>query len=506
MKNIYTIFCLILLLPGCKLRSIVSDFPEEMVSFTPYKGNPVFKGTDTNTWDRTIRERGYILLEDGKYKLWYTGYNKKDSDPKSLGYATSDDGIQWKRYPSNPIFSEKWTEDVFVQKVNEKYYMYAEGKNDIAHLLTSDDGINWQEQGDLIIRKVNGDTISGPYGTPNIFIEKDIWYLFYERNDEGIWIAESDDHRTWTNIQDEPVLKRGPEKYDQKMLAANQVVRFRDRYYMFYHATAEDGTGIWTSNVAMSEDLMHWIKYPGNPVIQGDHSSPVLVFDGKKYRLYAMHPSVCLYLPSDFLQADYKGTPFSDNLYKGGPQEIPGKLQCEYYDFGGEGIAYHDSDTINSGSGKLNPADGSYLHDFRMKEAVDISFTKFKEPPIDNNAYNFVQPEKDQLYIGWTQPGEWTKYTIIVKKTGIYKLGIMYTSNQNGKISFDVNDKDATGPITIPTTFNQADTVAWRQWHHWNYIDNIAQITLKKGLQTITLRTVEIGQMNYDYINFAWVK
>jgi len=34
-------------------------------------------------------------------------------------------------------------------------------------------------------------------------------------------------------------------------------------------------------------------------------------------------------------------------------QTIPGKLQCEYYDFGGEGIAYHDSDTINSGSGKI---------------------------------------------------------------------------------------------------------------------------------------------------------
>jgi len=26
------------------------------------------------------------------------------------------------------------------------------------------------------------------------------------------------------------------------------------------------------------------------------------------------------------------------------PQKIPGKLQCAYYDFGGEGIAYHDTD------------------------------------------------------------------------------------------------------------------------------------------------------------------
>lgn len=202
----------------------------------------------------------------------------------------------------------------------------------------------------------------------------------------------------------------------------------------------------------------------------------------------------------------YKGAPYADSLYHAGPQAIPGKLQCEYYDIGGEGIAYHDSDSINSGSGKLNPADGSYLHEFRMNEAVDISFTKFRDPAIDNNPYNLAEPEKDQLYVGWTQPGEWTKYTVSVEKSGTYQLGIMYTSNQNGKISLSVNDKDATGPIPIPSTFVKADTVAWRQWHHWNYIDQIARIVLKKGIQTITLHTVETGQMNYDFINFKLTK
>jgi len=205
-------------------------------------------------------------------------------------------------------------------------------------------------------------------------------------------------------------------------------------------------------------------------------------------------------------KSNYKGTPFSDSLYKSGPQTIPGKLQCEYYDFGGEGVAFHDSDSINSGSGKLNPPDGSYLHEFRMKEAVDISFTKFRDPAIDNSPYNFVEPKKDQFYVGWTAPGEWTKYTVNVEKTGTYQLGIMYTSNQNGKISLSVNDIDKTGPILITSTFVMADTIAWRQWHHWNYLENIARIDLKKGVQTLTIHTVEIGQMNYDYINFELVK
>ena len=201
-------------------------------------------------------------------------------------------------------------------------------------------------------------------------------------------------------------------------------------------------------------------------------------------------------------QGKYSGIPYEDSIYQGGAQKVPGKLQCEYYDLGGEGIAYHDSDSVNSGSGGLNKADGSYLHEFRMDEAVDISYTKFQDPPIDNTPYNLVEQEKDQLYIGWTEPGEWTKYTIQVEIAGTYDLGLMYTANQEGIISFSINDLDVSGPIVVPTTFVAEDTVAFRQWHHWNYIDNIAQLELKKGIQTFTIHTVEIGSMNYEYVNF----
>jgi hypothetical protein len=202
----------------------------------------------------------------------------------------------------------------------------------------------------------------------------------------------------------------------------------------------------------------------------------------------------------------YQGNPFKDSKYMGGPQTIPGKIQCEYYDFGGEGISFHDTDTINSGSGGLNPSDGTYLNEFRMHEPVDISYTKFRDPAIDNSPYNFVEPEKDQLYVGWTKPGEWIKYTVNVEKTGTYQLGIMYTSNKDGKISISVNDLEATVPLLIPSTAVASETVTWRQWHHWNYLDDIARIDLKKGKQTITIHTVDKGDMNYDYINFKRLK
>ncbi len=49
----------------------------------------------------------------------------------------------------------------------------------------------------------------------------------------------------------------------------------------------------------------------------------------------------------------YQGKPFEDSVYRGGPQKIPGRVECAYYDLGGEGVAYHDVDAVNDGSGSL---------------------------------------------------------------------------------------------------------------------------------------------------------
>lgn len=186
-----------------------------------------------------------------------------------------------------------------------------------------------------------------------------------------------------------------------------------------------------------------------------------------------------------------------NNVY----QEIPGKIECEYYNRGGEGIAYHDTDSINSGSGGLNPADGNFLNEFRMTESVDISYTKDRN--IDNTTYNLVSPTMDQLYVGWTKPDEWINYTVDVKQNGNYWVGLMYTSNKVGGISLSCDGKDISGTITIPTTYHPQDTVSWRQWHHWNYIDTLFEVSLTKGIHVLTLHTKVNGDMNYDYLNFT---
>ncbi len=54
--------------------------------------------------------------------------------------------------------------------------MFAEGMNDIAHLQILMMH-SLQEQGDLVILTVKAITISVPYGTPSVIIDKGKWYL-----------------------------------------------------------------------------------------------------------------------------------------------------------------------------------------------------------------------------------------------------------------------------------------------------------------------------------------
>ena len=273
----------------------IKRFPNELVQFVAYENNPLFTGTGADTWDKQIRERGYILKEGSTYHLWYTGYKNNDGT-RQLGYASSTDGINFTRYFQNPLLHSTWVEDMCVVKKADTYYMFAEGRGDSAHLLTSKDRIHWDEKGALDIRQTNGKPIGkGPFGTPTIIFEKGWWYLFYERNDLGIWLARSKELSIWTNVQDEPVLEMGPEQYDQFAVAMNQVIKYKGLYYGYYHASAFKDWHEWSTNVAVSSDLIHWEKYPHNPILGNNQSSGILVKEERGFRLYMMHRRMNLF-------------------------------------------------------------------------------------------------------------------------------------------------------------------------------------------------------------------
>jgi hypothetical protein len=279
------------------------EFPAELTCFRPYDKNPIFRGAGGDAWDAKIRERGWIVREGDAWRMWYTGYDASPTAQMMLGYATSSDGLAWTRHPSNPIYRDHWVEDMMVVKQGEIYYMFAEGKDDQAQLLTSRDGLQWKREGALDVRTTNGQSITaGPYGTPTAWFEDGTWNLFYERSDKGVWLARSKDLRVWTNVQDEPVLSPGPESYDKLMIALNQIIRHDGRYYAYFHGSGTpDKPRLWTTNVAVSTDLVHWKKFSGNPLLpeRENKSSGIVVHDGKRFRLYTMHPEVNVHFGED---------------------------------------------------------------------------------------------------------------------------------------------------------------------------------------------------------------
>jgi beta-1,2-mannobiose phosphorylase / 1,2-beta-oligomannan phosphorylase len=281
------------------------EFPAELVDFQAHPANPLFEAAGEGNWDAQIRERGWILFDpeapEGQpaWRMWYTGYDGTREGLKQLGLATSRDGIHWERHPENPLSGPHWVEDMIVVPHEGTLYMFAEGREDQAHLLTSRDGIAWDRVGPLDIRRTDGEPIEpGPYGTPTAWHEEGTWYLLYERRDEGIWLATSSDLAIWRHVQDEPVMVPGPDQFEQDLIALNQVIKYQGHYYAYYHGS-QAGSRLWAPAIAVSKDLRTWEKYSANPLIprEENKSSGIVVHDGQQFRFYTMHDQVDLYLP-----------------------------------------------------------------------------------------------------------------------------------------------------------------------------------------------------------------
>jgi hypothetical protein len=184
-----------------------------------------------------------------------------------------------------------------VVKRGHTYYMFAEGTdNQFSVMLTSKDGVDWIWKGRLDVRTADGKRpVEGPVGTPTVWIENDVWYLFYEQLDKGVWLAKTCDvdSRKWTNVQDDPVIVPGPAAYDKEMIALNQIIKYKNAYYAFLHGSGDAmSPRTWNTNIARSTDLVHWQKYAHNPLVEDNKSSGIVVPVGRGYRLYTLHDQV----------------------------------------------------------------------------------------------------------------------------------------------------------------------------------------------------------------------
>jgi len=134
----------------------------------------------------------------------------------------------------------------------------------------------------------------------------------------------------------------------------------------------------------------------------------------------------------------------------GTPWAIPGTIQAENYDTGGENVAYHDLETANQG--------GQY----RPTEGVDIETTS-----DTGGGFN----------VGWTRTNEWIEYTVNVASAGNYTLVERVASGATtGQFRVEFNGVDKTGVVSVPNTGG------------WQTYQNLSQtVSLSAGVQVMRI-------------------
>ncbi|MBO4805784.1 MAG: family 43 glycosylhydrolase [Paludibacteraceae bacterium] len=149
--------------------------------------------------------------------------------------------------------------------------------------------------------------------------------------------------------------------------------------------------------------------------------------------------------------------------YKGVTQVIPGIIEVENYDEGGEGVAYHDSGEANEGEV------------YRPEEGVDI----------DGN-------DESGYVLGWTQEGEWVDYTIDVKEADAYVFSARVASGLDGSaFQLHLDGKAISSVINVPNTGDFGN--------YTNIKGTTSQLTAGKH----TLRiSIEGSYVNLDKISF----
>jgi hypothetical protein len=157
-------------------------------------------------------------------------------------------------------------------------------------------------------------------------------------------------------------------------------------------------------------------------------------------------------------------TPFG-----GTPIAIPGTIQVENFDNGGQGVAYSDAEAANQG--------GAY----RTTERVDI------QPTTDaGGGYN----------VGWTKAGEWLEYTINVAAGGIHSLGVRVANTAaGGKFHVEIDAVNVTGSVSVPNTGG---------WQTWQTVV-INNVSLTAGQHVLRL-ALDANASSGFVGNFNWIQ
>ena len=185
-------------------------------------------------------------------------------------------------------------------------------------------------------------------------------------------------------------------------------------------------------------------------------------------------------------QGAYTGKP-----YGGAAREIPGVIQAEAYDVAPQGandVTFHYQGGAKKGEFR---SDG-------------IGVAKFGKGHV--NTKGEAEDEK-QVYLGWTQTGQWMKYSVKVAEAGTYKVGGKFAvAGKDAKlaVAFSAGGKAGETPAVragVPTTAGFVPGV--EVYHVWETVEDLGEIKLETGEYVMTVTIENAGGINVDYFSLT---
>lgn len=141
---------------------------------------------------------------------------------------------------------------------------------------------------------------------------------------------------------------------------------------------------------------------------------------------------------------------------------LPGRVLATSFDEGGEGVAYHDDSSGNSGGGLRN---------------TDVDIEASSE-----GGYN----------VGWIGAGEWLRFTVNVASAGSYVLRLRVASpDGGGTMHVNAGSTPLTGSVAVPRTGG---------WQTWTTVT--VPVNLAAGTQSLTT-VFDSGGFNLRYLDVA---
>jgi hypothetical protein len=191
------------------------------------------------------------------------------------------------------------------------------------------------------------------------------------------------------------------------------------------------------------------------------------------------------YMRNDFVDL-YIGDEKHWRPFLGEPLHIPGRINMEHYDRGGEGIAYHDNSSANLGCNF--PA-------CRADEGVDIDDTYDSQGPGEGIGF----------YLSHTYAGkEWIEYTVFVDSTAEYVLKArIATNNDMRTFHIEMDSVNVTGSLQATNTKEHGEN----EWYNFKNM-YFPGIQLTKGRQIMKLdihdMAIGFGGVNFRYLEFIY--